>query len=55
MGRQYEMFMGFFRRAQEDFAALPPEEQPENLGDISGGLYAGDAPGTLMTTWKNSS
>ena len=36
VGRQYEMFMGFFRRAQEDFAALPPEEQPENLGDISG-------------------
>ena len=28
--------MARFRRAQEEFAALPEEEQPENLSGISG-------------------
>ena len=33
---QYEYLMARFRRAQEEFAALPEEEQPENLSGISG-------------------
>lgn len=34
--KQYETFMGCFCGAQEDFAKLPPQEQPENMGNISG-------------------
>lgn len=33
---QYETMMSCYCKAQEDFAMLPPEEQPENMGDISG-------------------
>lgn len=33
---QYEYFMGLFKGAQQEFAGLPPEEQPDNLGEISG-------------------
>lgn len=36
VGKQYETLMGCFRRAQEEFAALPAEEQPDHMGDISG-------------------
>ncbi len=36
VGEQYQYFMSCFRKAQEDFAGLPEEEQPENLSDISG-------------------
>lgn len=36
VGEQYETFMSCFCKAQEDFAALPPEEQPENMSKISG-------------------
>lgn len=36
VGGQYETLMGCFRRAQEEFAALPAEEQPDHMGDISG-------------------
>ncbi len=33
---QYEMLMNQFNRAQITFSELPPEEQPEHVGDISG-------------------
>lgn len=33
---QYTYFMDCFRCAQSDFAALPQEEQPENLASFSG-------------------
>lgn len=33
---QYETMMERYCKAQQDFAALPPEEQPENMGGISG-------------------
>ncbi len=36
VGKEYETFMNCFRKAQEDFAKLPPQEQPENVGVISG-------------------
>lgn len=36
VGKQYETFMDCFRTAQQDFAMLPPEEQPDNMGEISG-------------------
>lgn len=36
VGTQYETMMSCYCKAQEDFAMLPPEEQPENMGDISG-------------------
>ena len=33
---QYDTLMGCFRKAQQEFANLPPEEQTENLSEISG-------------------
>lgn len=36
VGEQYDYFMECFRRAQQEFAELPPEQQPDNLSDISG-------------------
>ena len=36
VGEQYDYFMDCFRKAQYDFAALPPEEQPDNLSSVSG-------------------
>lgn len=36
VGKQYETFMGCYRKAQDDFARLPPEQQPENMSEISG-------------------
>ncbi len=36
VGQQYETLMNCYRKAQQDFAQLPPEEQPEHMGDISG-------------------
>lgn len=36
VGKQYETFMGCYRGAQEEFAELPPDEQPDNMGEISG-------------------
>lgn len=36
VGEQYETFMNCYRTAQEEFAKLPPEEQPDNMGEISG-------------------
>lgn len=36
VGQQYETFMYCYCRAQEDFAKLPPGEQPEKMGSISG-------------------
>ena len=36
VGKQYETMMGCYRRAQEDFAKLPKEKQPDCMGDISG-------------------
>ena len=35
-GEQYRTFMGLFLKAQEEFAALPPEEQPKHMGKTSG-------------------
>lgn len=36
VGEQYDYIMSRFCRAQQEFADLPPEEQPDNLTDISG-------------------
>lgn len=36
VGEQYDYFMNCFRNAQKQFAELPPEEQPDNLSNISG-------------------
>lgn len=36
VGEQYETLMSCYRKAQEDFTKLPLEEQPDNMGDISG-------------------
>lgn len=36
VGEQYAYFMNCFRKAQADFAGLPPESQPEHLSSISG-------------------
>lgn len=35
VGEQYNTMMQSYRKAQEDFANLPLEEQPENMSDIS--------------------
>lgn len=34
--RQYDHFIGLFRRAQQEFSDIPRQEQPKHLGDISG-------------------
>ncbi len=36
VGEQYDYFMNCFCKAQQAFADLPPEEQPDRLGTISG-------------------
>ena len=36
VGKQYETFMDCYCRAQEKFAKLPPVEQPNHMGEISG-------------------
>ena len=36
IGEQYDSFLDCFCRAQKEFADIPPEEQPDNLTDISG-------------------
>jgi len=36
VGKQYETMMNRYREAQTAFAQLPPEQQPENMGSISG-------------------
>lgn len=36
VGKQYDYTMNRFCKAQQEFADLPPEEQPDNLTDISG-------------------
>ena len=36
IGEQYDFFLDCFCRAQKEFADIPPEEQPDNLTDISG-------------------
>lgn len=35
-GQQYDYFMDCFRKAQQEFASLPQEEQPDRMDDISG-------------------
>lgn len=35
-GEQYDFLLDRFCRAQKEFAKIPPEEQPDNLTDISG-------------------
>lgn len=37
VGEQYEHIMTIYRKAQNDFTEMPPEEQPEHMGEISGG------------------
>lgn len=34
--KQYDTFMECFCKAQEDFAHLPPRQQPDHMGEISG-------------------
>ncbi len=36
VGEHYRYIMDRFRAAQQEFAQLPPQEQPENLSNISG-------------------
>ncbi|MDO4942277.1 MAG: TetR/AcrR family transcriptional regulator [Lachnospiraceae bacterium] len=36
VGKQYDRFMDCFCHAQQDFAKLPPEDQPDNMSEISG-------------------
>ena len=36
VGEHYDYFMNRFCKAQQEFAALPPEEQPNHLGVTSG-------------------
>ena len=36
VSEQYEYILNRFKKAQREFAQLPHERQPENLGDISG-------------------
>lgn len=36
VGKQYETMMACYRMAQQNFAKLPPEIQPENMDSISG-------------------
>lgn len=36
VGAQYAHFMDCYRKAQTDFAQLPPEQQPNHMSDISG-------------------
>ena len=36
IGEQYDFLLDCFCRAQKEFADIPPEEQPDNLTDISG-------------------
>lgn len=36
VSEQYNYFMDCFCKAQQDFADIPPEKQPDNLGSISG-------------------
>ena len=36
VGEHYRYIMDRFRGAQKEFAQLPPQEQPENLSNISG-------------------
>ena len=35
VGKQYEVFMASYCKAQEDFANLPADQQPDNMGRIS--------------------
>ena len=36
VGKHYEYILTCFKKAQQDFAELPHEQQPEVMGDISG-------------------
>ncbi|MDO5142203.1 MAG: helix-turn-helix domain-containing protein [Eubacteriales bacterium] len=36
VGEQYAHLMDCYRKAHQDFAALPPAEQPKHMSDISG-------------------
>lgn len=36
VGEHYEHLMFCYRKAQEDFANLPPDEQPKHMSEISG-------------------
>ena len=36
VGRQYDDFMSIYCKAQNEFADLPPEQQHENMSEISG-------------------
>ena len=32
VSEEYNVFMNEYKKAQQDFANLPPEEQPDNMG-----------------------
>lgn len=36
VSEEYNVFMNEYKKAQQDFANLPPEEQPDNMGKQSG-------------------
>lgn len=36
VGNEYDVLMSRYKNAQQDFANLPPEEQPDNMGKQSG-------------------
>lgn len=36
VGKHYQYFIDRFRKAQQEFADLPPDEQPNNLNSTSG-------------------
>lgn len=36
VGEQEAHFLGCFQMAQDDFSSLPPQKQPDNMGEISG-------------------
>ena len=39
VGEHYEYILTCFKKAQQEFAELPHEQQPEVMGDISGTMH----------------
>ena len=39
VGEHYDFLLKRFRKAQKDFAEIPPEEQPDNLTSTSGEIF----------------
>lgn len=53
VGPHYDHIMSRFCQVQEEFAALPAEQQPENMGKVSGNV-CWKFCSTAMNTWKNA-